>query len=97
MTACIIAKDPFYDSPITHTEEEMKAIVKERIRQMEAGEVKMIPGEQVFAEMCERYGFKIWILSRGTVGSDCVEKLYVVCIWNNFKNHERLSKIIGSR
>lgn len=54
-----LIEDPFYDSPITHTEEEMKAIVTERIRQMEAGEVKMIPGEQVFAEMCERYGFKI--------------------------------------
>lgn len=25
------------------------------------------------------------------------EKLYVVCIWNNYKNPERLSKIIGSR
>lgn len=25
------------------------------------------------------------------------ETLYVVCIWNNYKNPERLSKIIGSR
>lgn len=25
------------------------------------------------------------------------EKLYVVCIWNNYKNTERLFKIIGSR
>lgn len=54
-----LIEDPFYDSPISHTEEEMKVIVKERIRQMESGEVTMIPGEQVFAEMCERYGFKI--------------------------------------
>ena len=32
--------------------------VKDRLRQMESGEVKMIPGEQVFAEIRDRYGFK---------------------------------------
>lgn len=38
-------------------EDELAAVVKERIRQLEAGEVETIPNEQVFAEISERYGF----------------------------------------
>ena len=38
-------------------EEDLRSIVKERIRQLEEGEVKTIPNEQVFAEIRERYGF----------------------------------------
>ena len=43
-------------SPIAYTEEEMMAIVSERIRKMEAGEAKFIDGEEVFAQIRERYG-----------------------------------------
>lgn len=46
------------ESPISHTEEEMKAIVEERLRKYEAGETAAIPGEQVFAQIRARYGFK---------------------------------------
>ncbi len=45
------------ESPIAHTSEEMKAIVEERLRRLEAGEAKLIPGEAVFAQIRERYGF----------------------------------------
>ena len=45
------------DSPIAHSEEEMKAIVEERLRRFEAGETKTMPGEQVFAQIRARYGF----------------------------------------
>ena len=44
-------------SPNAHTEEEMKAIVEERLRQLEDGEATLIPGEQVFAQIRARYGF----------------------------------------
>ena len=40
-----------------HQEDELTAVVKERIRQLEAGEVETIPNEQVFAEISNRYGF----------------------------------------
>ena len=43
-------------SPIAHTEEEIMAIVYERIRKMEAGEAKFIDGEEGFAQIRERYG-----------------------------------------
>ena len=45
------------DSPIAHTAEEMKAIVEERLRQLDADEATLIPGEQVFAQIRARYGF----------------------------------------
>ena len=45
------------NSPIAHTEEEMKTIVEERLRQLDAGEATLIPGEQVFAQIRARYGF----------------------------------------
>ena len=44
------------DSPIAHTEEEMKAIVEERIKRMEAGEATYIDGETGFAQIRARYG-----------------------------------------
>ena len=40
-----------------HQEDELAAVVKERIRQLEVGEVETIPNEQVFAEISNRYGF----------------------------------------
>ncbi|MBQ2508654.1 MAG: addiction module protein [Bacteroidales bacterium] len=46
------------DSPIAHTEDEMKAIVEERLQQLDAGETTLISGEQVFAQIRSRYGFK---------------------------------------
>ena len=46
------------DSPIAHTEDEMKAIVEERLQQLDAGETTLISGEQVFAQIRARYGFK---------------------------------------
>lgn len=45
------------DSPIAHTEEEMKAIVEERLCQLDADEATLIPGEQLFAQIRARYGF----------------------------------------
>ena len=38
-------------------EDELTAVVRDRIRQLEAGEVETIPNEQVFAEISDRYGF----------------------------------------
>lgn len=49
--------EQYTDSPIAHTEEEMKAIVEERLRRFDAGEITTIPGEQVFAQIRARYGF----------------------------------------
>lgn len=45
------------DSPIARTEEEMRAIVEERLQQLDAGEATLIPGEQVYAQIRARYGF----------------------------------------
>lgn len=44
------------DSPIAHTEEEMKAIVEERLKLMESGKATYIDGETGFAQICARYG-----------------------------------------
>ena len=49
--------EPTKESPIAHISEEMKAIVEERLRRLDAGETKLIPGEEVFAQIRERYGF----------------------------------------
>lgn len=38
-------------------EEELKSVVMGRIRQLEVGEVDVIPNEQVLADIRERYGF----------------------------------------
>ena len=45
------------DSAIYEQEEELLAVVRERIRQLEAGEVETIPNDQVFSNIRERYGF----------------------------------------
>ncbi len=52
-----ITEDPYADSPIAHTEEEMQTIVRERLRLLDSGETTTIPGEQVFAQLRSRYGF----------------------------------------
>lgn len=38
-------------------DDELTAVVKERIRQLESGEVEAVPNENVFAEISECYGF----------------------------------------
>lgn len=52
-----MAAEQHADSPIAHTEEEMKVIVEERLRRLDEGETNLIPGEQVFAQIRARYGF----------------------------------------
>lgn len=49
--------DQHSDSPLCRTEEEMKAIVKERLRQLDEDDATLLSGEQVFAQMRARYGF----------------------------------------
>lgn len=44
------------DSPIAHTEEEMRAIVEERLKLMESGKATYIDGETGFAQIRARYG-----------------------------------------
>ena len=44
------------DSPIAHTEEEMRAIVEERLKLMKSGKATYIDGETGFAQICARYG-----------------------------------------
>lgn len=41
----------------SENEKVLMDVIKERIRQLEAGEVKTISNEQVFADIRERYGF----------------------------------------
>ncbi|MBP5396955.1 MAG: hypothetical protein J6Y34_08190 [Bacteroidales bacterium] len=44
--------------PCSYSEEEMKAIVKERIKSLEEGTAKLLDGEEVFAQISARYGLK---------------------------------------
>lgn len=44
------------DSPIARTEEEMKAIVEERLQRMESGKATYIDGETGFAQIRAQYG-----------------------------------------
>lgn len=44
------------NSPIAHTEEEMRAIVEERLKLMESGKATYIDGETGFAQIRARYG-----------------------------------------
>ena len=44
------------DSPIARTEEEMKAIVEERLQLMESDKATYIDGETGFAQIRARYG-----------------------------------------
>lgn len=45
------------DSPIAHTEEDMKSIVEERLRLMESGKATYVDGETVFSQIRAQYGF----------------------------------------
>lgn len=49
--------EQYTDSPIAHTEEEMKAIVEERLRLMESGKATYVDGETGFAQIRAQYGF----------------------------------------
>lgn len=51
-----LTAEPHSGSPIAHTDEEMKAIVEERLRLMESGNATYIDGEAGFAQIRERYG-----------------------------------------
>lgn len=44
------------DSPIARTEEEMKAVVEERLRLMESGKATYVDGESGFAQIRGKYG-----------------------------------------
>ena len=46
-------------SPNAHSAEEMKSVVAQRIREMEAGTASYIDGEEGFATIRARYGFCI--------------------------------------
>ena len=46
-------------SPNAHSAEEMKSVVAQRIREMEAGNASYIDGEEGFATIRARYGFCI--------------------------------------
>ena len=45
-------------SPCSYTDEEMYAIVKQRLQSLEEGTAKLVDGDEVFAEIQSRYGFK---------------------------------------
>lgn len=51
-----MAIPPHSLSPNAHTDEDMKAIVTDRIRLMESGEATFIDGEKGFAQIRTRYG-----------------------------------------
>ncbi|MBO4402327.1 MAG: hypothetical protein J5792_01390 [Bacteroidales bacterium] len=44
--------------PCSYSEEEMKAIVEERLKSLEDGTAKLLDGEEVFAQIRARYGLK---------------------------------------
>ena len=44
--------------PCTYSDEEMYAIVKERLQSLENGTAQLIDGEEVFSQIRIRYGFK---------------------------------------
>ena len=44
--------------PCSYTDEEMYAIVKQRLQSLEDGTAKLVDGEEVFAQIQSRYGFK---------------------------------------
>ena len=49
---------PVNPSPNAHTPEEMKSIVAQRIKEMEAGTATYVDGEAGFALIRSRYGWK---------------------------------------
>ena len=44
--------------PCSYTDEEMYAIVKQRLQSLEDGTAKLVDGDEVFAQIQSRYGFK---------------------------------------
>ena len=44
--------------PCSYTDEEMYAIVKERLQSLEKGTAELVDGEEVFSQIRKRYGFK---------------------------------------
>ena len=44
--------------PCSYTDEEMYSIVKQRLQNLENGTAKLVDGEEVFAQIQSRYGFK---------------------------------------
>lgn len=44
--------------PCSYTDEEMYAIVKERLQSLENGTAELVDGEEVFSQIRKRYGFK---------------------------------------
>ena len=44
--------------PCSYTDEEMYAIVKERLRSIEEGTAQLVEGEEAFSQIRKRYGFK---------------------------------------
>lgn len=43
----------------SYTDEEMYAIVKQRLQGLEDGTAKLVDGDEVFAQIQSRYGFKV--------------------------------------
>ena len=44
--------------PCTYSDEEMYAIVKERLQSLENGTAQLVEGDEVFSQIRKRYGFK---------------------------------------
>jgi hypothetical protein len=44
--------------PCSYTDEEMYAIVKQRLQSLEDGTAKLVDGDEVFAQIQSHYGFK---------------------------------------
>ena len=44
--------------PCSYTDEEMYAIIKERLQNLENGTAELVDGEEVFSKIRTRYGFK---------------------------------------
>lgn len=44
--------------PCSYTDEEMYAIVKQHLQSLEDGAAKLVDGDEVFAQIQSRYGFK---------------------------------------
>ena len=45
-------------TPCSYTDEEMYAIVKERLQSLENGTAQLVEGDEVFSQIRKRYGFK---------------------------------------
>ena len=47
-----------HTQPCSYTDEEMYAVVKERLQSLENGTAQLVDGEEVFSQIRNRYGFK---------------------------------------